>query len=129
MLLKPREEGGETDQSSRQVKKRLVDVRSTFIADHQPAETVEPGLRALNHPAIPAQPFTRVDAPPSDARGDAPFLQGFAAAWEVVGLVGVELLGPPSRSAPAGTLDRLDGVDQFLEDLGVMDIRRGEDHC
>jgi hypothetical protein len=54
--------------------------------------------------------------------------KNISTAWIVVGLVCVQLLGSLARTAPAGTLDRLDGVHQLLEDLGVVHVGGGQDH-
>ncbi len=48
-----------------------MDVSPTFVADLEPPEAVEPGECPLDHPAIPPQPFTRLDATPRDPRDNA----------------------------------------------------------
>ena len=52
-----------------------MDVGAPFIADLEPTKPVEPGERPLDHPAMPSEPLTRLDAPPRDPRDDAPRAQ------------------------------------------------------
>jgi len=47
-----------------------MDIGAAFIADGEPAETVEPSQRALGHPAVAAEPFAAVEAAAGDPRRD-----------------------------------------------------------
>jgi len=45
-----------------------MDVNAPFVSDGKPAEAIEPGEGALDHPAMPAEPLAALDAAPGDAR-------------------------------------------------------------
>ena len=88
-----------------------MDVGAALVADGQAAEAVEPGERALDHPAVATERCAGVDALAGDADPDVAPAQRRAAARDVVALVGVQLgraLAPP----PVGLLDRRDGIEQ-----------------
>src|SRR5215211_9538374 len=73
-----------------------------------------------------AQPLARLDATPGDPRADLPPAQRPPATRVVVALVAVQLgraLAGSAR-APAGPLDRRDGVHHGLQQHGVMRVRR-----
>jgi hypothetical protein len=112
------------------MKERFVDVIPPLIAHREPAVAGEPGQCAFHHPAMASQALTRLDTTPSDARLYAPLPQAFAAAREIVALVGMQLLRTLAR--PAGTttglLDRRDGVHGLLQDLRVVDVGGREDY-
>ncbi len=75
-----------------------MDVGTPLVADRQATEAVEPGERAFHDPAVPAQPFAGFHATSGDPRPDGAGATLFAATPVIIGLVGVELLGPPARS-------------------------------
>ncbi len=60
------------DEGTAQVQERLVNVGPPFVADGRAPETVEPGERALNDPAMAAQPLAGLDALAGDAGPDTP---------------------------------------------------------
>jgi len=102
----------------------LSDVVAPLPADREAAELEEPSDRALGNPAEPPEFLAGLDAFPRDSIEDAPLLEVGVTAGDVVGLVGVEFLGPnagPATRAP----DRLDQFDQRLEQLAVVVVGRG----
>ncbi len=62
-----------------------MDVGTAFVADGEAAEAADPGQRALDHPAVPAQALAILDAPPGDARGDIA-LAAFAPAAPAIAI-------------------------------------------
>src|SRR5690606_30799836 len=82
---------------------------------------VVPRLRALDHPAVEAQPFAGLDAAPSDAALDPVAAEIAPALGVVVALVRVQLLGPLPWT-PSRALDRLDRFQQCLEEHGVVRV-------
>ncbi len=87
-----------------------MDVRSPLVAYREPAVLRQPRQRALHHPPVAAQSLTAVFSSPDDAAHNAATAQTRSTAREIVGLVGVQLLGPPAWSASSGMPDRRDGV-------------------
>ena len=104
-----------------------MDVGAPLVADREAAEAVEPGQRALDHPAVPAQPLAGVDAPSGDAGRDGAGAALPAAAAVIVGLVGVELVGalarPASPVAHAGH-----GVQGRRQHHAVVPVGRAQAH-
>jgi hypothetical protein len=108
-----------------------VDVRPPLIAHRQPAIPAKPRQSTLHHPSVASQSLARVDPPTGDAWGYAPLAQGFSAAWEVVTLICVELVGttlPRSARKPARSLDGLYGVHALFQDLRVVDVCATENY-
>ena len=104
----------------------LVDVGAALVADGEAAVSSEPGVGALDRPAMATPLLTGLDIPSSDAGGDPTSAEIMSAAGEVVALVGMEFgRTPPWAPGPtAWTEDRRDAVDQRLEELQVMDSHR-----
>ncbi len=102
-----------------------MDIGSSFIADREATIAVEPGQRALDHPAMPTEPFAGVDALAGDTDPDVTTVQRLAAAGGVIPFIGMQLgraLTPP----PVGLLDGWDSIEQFLEDDGVVAVRSSQ---
>src|SRR5215203_836198 len=70
---------------------------------------------------MPPQSVRAVDALAGDADFDAPRAQGGAAAWNVIGLIGVSLrwAGAP---LPGGPRDRRHGIEDRLENGAVVAV-------
>ncbi len=60
-----------------------MNVETPLEANAQFAATGKPGMRALNHPVLPARPFCVLDAPPGNAHRDPTLFQVLPAAGEV----------------------------------------------
>ena len=81
-----------------------MDVGPAFVPDGKPSESVQPGQGALHHPAVPAQPLARLDPSTRDAALNAAAPKVSAANPVIVGFIGVQLVGPPTRPRPHGPL-------------------------
>lgn len=101
----------------------LMDVIAPFVADLQAAVSVEPGQRSFDNPAIAAKTLARLYASPCDTGNDASSSERLAATPIIVALVGVQL-GWPLATPTLRRADGLDGVDGFLQHLGVVHIGR-----
>lgn len=84
----------------------------SLIANRQAAKASEPGQRALDHPAMAAESFARLDPPPGDTRRNATLAAGQATTGIVVALIGVQLERTPPRPATstAWLADRRDRI-------------------
>src|SRR5688500_10747436 len=116
----------EADERAAEGEEGLMDVGAPLVADRQPPVAVEPGQRTLHHPAMATQALAGVDALARDATADVAAAQRLAAAGDVVALIGVHL-GRPLAPPPIGLLDRRDGIEQLLEDDGVVTVRPGQE--
>ena len=105
-----------------------MDVIWALVAYLQPPEAVHPRQSSLHDPSVSAQLLAGFDASSGDAWGYAPLPQSPAASREVVGLVRVQLHGPLARASTMGLADRRDGVYDFLQSLGVVDVGGRVDH-
>src|SRR5688572_32465962 len=116
----------EADETTAESEEGLMDVGAAFVAHGEAPVAVEPSQRTLHHPAMAAQPGAGVNALAGDADANVATAQRLAAAGDVVALIGVHLggtLAPP----PIGLLDRRDGIEQLLEDDGVVTVRPGQE--
>ena len=107
-----------------------MEIGPTLIANGEAAKAIEPRQGALDHPAMPSQPFPRLDPPAGDARRNAALAAGDATARIVVAFVSMQFGGTSTRSAPSAVwlLDRRDRIQDRLEHARVMDIGRRERH-
>ena len=87
------------------------DVEASLVADCQPAETAEPGQRALHDPAVPSQTLAALDAAPGEAIADPPPARCPPAARQIMGFVSVARAGrlaglrrPVGERWPAGIM-------------------------
>jgi hypothetical protein len=120
----------EAEQGTRKVEQPLQEVSASLVADHEPANSQEPGQRPFHHPAVPAQSLAGLDAAPRNARGDATSTQRSPQVGIVVALVGVQLgrAFPRSPRFAAGTDDRGNGVDQGQQLGRIVGIGCGQPH-
>ena len=75
----------------------MMDVEAALVSDSQPAEFVEPCETSFDDPAMASKFLRGIDAATRDPGGDVPTPACFAAAVMIVGLVGMQLVGPPAR--------------------------------
>jgi hypothetical protein len=91
-----------------------------FVAAYESAVALQPSQAGLDDPAVPAEPLGRVDSFACDPAAADLVPQGL----DVVCLVGVEfggsVTGPSLRAG-----DGCDRVEQWYEDLGVVDVPGG----
>jgi len=98
-----------------------MNVDATLEAGAQLPEGSQPGVSALDHPAVAPEPIIALDASAGDAIFDASALEVSTASRVVVTLVRMQFTGPPARPAPLAT-HRRQGVDQFLEDHRIVTV-------
>jgi hypothetical protein len=98
-----------------------VDVGAAFVADAQAAVLVQPGDRALDDPALLAEPGAVWLLRPRDRGADPAGAQLAAVAAGVVGAVAEQPPRPPTRAAALAAHGR-DRIDQWqqLEDVVVV---------
>jgi hypothetical protein len=61
----------EADQGASEVEQPLQDVSAPLVADAEPAAAEQPSEAAVDDPAVPSQPLTRIDALPRNPSDDA----------------------------------------------------------
>jgi hypothetical protein len=105
-----------------------MDVLSALVAYLQPPEAVHPRQSSFHDPPVSTQLLAGFDASPGYPRGYAPLPQSPAASREVVGLVGVQLVGTLARASTMGLANRRYGVHGFIQSLGVVDVGGRVDH-
>ena len=107
-----------------------MNIVALLVAHCQPTILAQPRQRTLYHPPVLSQILAAVDPTAGGALCYSPLPQGLAAAGEVVGLIGVQLVGALARPSGFATrsLDRLDAIHGLLQDLGVVDVRGREDY-
>ena len=103
-----------------------MDIGAPFIANRQPTIAVEPGQGALDHPAVTTESFAGVDALAGDADPNVATAQGVAAAGVVIPFVGMQL-GWPLAPSSIRLSDRRNGIEQLLEDDGVVAVGAGQE--
>jgi len=79
-----------------------MDGDEALVAHAESAEPVEPCLRALDHPMMPAQPLTRLDTDPGYPGHDVIAQQVFATVPPIIRLVTMQLLRPAPWGRPHG---------------------------
>ncbi len=117
----------EADESAAEDHEGLMDVGAPLIADGEAAKAVEPCQCPLDDPAVPAQLFGAVHAPPGNAGRD-PALPAFAsAAVMVVGLVGVKLVRALARTSTT-VAHAWHGIQSGCQHHAVVPIGRAQPH-
>ena len=106
---------------------KASDVGAPLIADGEAAKTVEPCQCPLNDPAMPAQSFAAIDAPSGNAGPDGTFPAFTPAAVMVIGLVGVELVGPLAWAATT-VAHAWHGVESGCQHHAVVPVGRAQPH-
>ena len=98
-----------------------MDVVAAFVADAEAAVLVQPGDRALDDPALLAEPGAVSCLGSGDPRLDVAAAQLAAALARVVGAVAVQLARPPARTAAAAAhgRDRIDERDHLGDVVAV----------
>jgi hypothetical protein len=100
----------------------------TIEAQRETAVGEHPRISPFDDPPVATEPLTRVDAATGDPGCDPAPPQGVPAEGEVVALVAVELGWAEARSSRLAdqTTNRWDTIDQWLQQLGVVYVSRGE---
>lgn len=102
-----------------------MNVNATLEAGAQLAEGSQPGMSALDHPAVPPEPIVALDAPAGDAILDPSAFEMSMASRVVVALVRMQLLGPSARPASLAT-HRRQGVYQFIKHHRIVTVGAGD---
>lgn len=112
------------DEDAPEAEEGLVNVGPAFIAGKSSERCSHAKVRSTTHLWMPSRSF---DSTPRLAIRCHPALTWQASATpEVISFVRVQLLWPPARpSAPPGSHSR-DRIDQALEHLGVVLVRRSD---
>lgn len=111
--LTKRCEMANADDAASQRKQRDMNVDAALEASPQLAECSQPGVRALDHPAMTPKPIIALDAAPGNTRPDAQLAQVGAATGKVIALVGMQLVRPASGPTATAAHHR-QGIDQLL---------------
>lgn len=98
-----------------------MSVQLALKTDTQLAKARQPGVRALDNPAVAPQPLAAVHAAPCDARLDAALAQRRAAFFIVITLVRMELVGALSRSASQAR-HRRHRVQQLFKEHRIVPV-------
>ena len=100
-----------------------MDVVPPFVADPEAPELMQPGNRALHHPAEDAQPAAMRRAPAGQHGHDAALSQRGAVRLRVVGAVDLDARRPLTGAADLPA-DRRDGADDLA---ATHQARQGAD--
>jgi hypothetical protein len=98
-----------------------MNVNAPLKASSQLAKGCQPGVCALDDPAVASKPIIALDAFAGYAVMDTAAFEMSTAARVVVSLVCVQLTGPAARSAWLAT-HRWQGVNQLIEDHRIVTI-------
>jgi len=109
------------DDTASQGKQREMNIDATLEACTQLAEGSQPGVSALDDPAVATEPIIALDASAGDAILDASALEVSTASRVVVTLVRMQFSGPAARPSPLAA-HRRQGVDQFVEDHRIVTV-------
>jgi hypothetical protein len=112
------------------MQQRQVDVSMSLISNGEPAVAVQPGQRALYHPAVLAQPVAAVHSLTCYTALDASPVQRPPALLVIITLVCMHLVRSLAweSSRTFGSANRLDPVHKLLKHLGVVSVGRGKHH-
>lgn len=105
-----------------------MNVLTSFVSDGEPSVTVQPCERAFHHPSVLAQLLLTFYTPAGYAALDASLAKTVPASASVIRLVCVHLVRSFARASPLSlwSFDRLNGVYQLLEHLGVVGVSPSE---
>ncbi len=113
------------DEAAGELEEGFVDVGSPFPAGAEPAEAVEPGDGALDHPPVGAQAGAMHGSASGDGGDDAAGADLVAVDVVVVAAVGEQRVGSASRVSDAAAHGR-DGVEQGQELGDVVAVAAGQ---
>lgn len=100
-----------------------MDVRTALVADLQPSEAVQPRVRALDDPAMTAEPLLRLNPLAGDPRRDPSLAQHRLVLPRLVPLIRVQL-GRAFAWTSSRPFDGFDGIHGLLKHRGVVDVGR-----
>ena len=102
-----------------------MNVNAPLKASAQLAEGCEPGVCALNNPAVAPKPIIALDAFAGYAVLDTAAFEMGTAPRVVISLVCMQLTGPAARSAWLAA-HRWQGVNQLIEDHRIVTVGSGD---
>lgn len=105
-----------------------MNVSSALVANREPPEAVQPRKAPLHYPAVTTESLTALHTSVSDPDVDVSATQELPAAWVIVAFIRMELVGTFARPA-ARTFHGFHRVDEFLEQLAIVDIGSGYSGC
>jgi len=88
---------------------------------------IEPREVPLHDPAVAAEPLGRFDTAPRNAIANAAHPARVTALPVIVSLVGMRFVRPVARTAGTGTVEGRNRIEQRLEELTVVDVRRRQE--
>lgn len=112
----------ECDEAGSEAGEGLVDVGASLVADRQAPEAIEPSVRALHHPSVPAQSLAALDAAACDARYNPTCPALVSARSSVVGFVGVQFVRAVSRPAPPTVAHGWDSIEGRCHHHAVVPV-------
>ena len=112
----------EGDEACGEAGEGLVDVAAPLVADGQATEAVEPSVGPLDDPAVTPEPLAALDAFAGDARYDPARPTLLAPRPGIVGLVCVQLAGPPAWSPAPSISQGRDGVEGLGHHHAVVPV-------
>ncbi len=98
-----------------------MNVETPFETNAQFAETGKPGMRALDHPAMPSEPLAAFHTATGDTCRDAAPLQVTPTACKVIALVRMQLVRAFARLAIQSRHSR-NGIERGLEGHRVVAV-------
>ncbi|MDR8737388.1 hypothetical protein FEP94_04140 [Burkholderia pseudomultivorans] len=102
-----------------------MNVETSLEANAQFAEAGKPGVRALDHPAMPSQPFLAFYSAPGNARRDPSLFQVLPAAGKVVALVRMQFVRAFAGLAAQARYRRY-RINRALECHRIMPVGAGD---
>jgi hypothetical protein len=123
-VVSQRSELAGAGQRAGQMEERFHEVGAALVADGDPPVGQQPGQRAFDRPPVATEPVAGFDPTAGDPRGDPAAAQRPSTTRVVVAFVGMEFGWAPAGTARASPQpdDRRDGVDQLLQQLGVVGV-------
>ena len=119
----------EGDEAGLEEREGLVDVGAPLVADGQAAGAIEPGMAALDHPAMPSEPVASLDAAPGNPRPDPARPAFLPPHSRIIGLVGMQLVGSPARASPPPAAQGRDRVQRRGHQRAVVAVGAGQDEA
>ena len=100
---------------------------ASIVPCAEASHRVEPREVPLHHPPVAAEPLRRVDTAPRNAIANAAHPARVTALPVIVSLVGMRFVRPVARTAGTGTVEGRNRIEQRLEELTVVDVRRRQE--
>lgn len=119
----------DSDEAGLKEREGFVDVGAAFVADGQAAGAAEPGMAALDHPAMPPQPVDPLGAALGNPRRDPARPALLPPHFGIVGFVGLQLVGPSTRASSPPFAQRRDRVPRRSHQRAVVAVGADQDEA